>query len=487
MNHNTMKKNKEQIKKVYSILIMFLLLLAPLKAQTALTQEQYNMDSSQWSDPPPTGADGQPLNNKLIPQDQIAANSETANNIFGKNLEGLESEQRNSIMKGEVKRLSKSDVEVTGEIPEGAKIEGTQLKDKTGKPLVDMSKIPPGIDEIHFESGALKGSITYYQNGQAVFNTNIGPLESASPSIATPRSAPSAGGGGGGDSGGSGGGGGGSGGIEEAFQQAMSLAQQAAQLLGPLAESLKSNGKGKTSTSENSNGGTTTTLEDDAAIALTDEEKEKLLAMQNDPNQPATIETNPKENEIEITNADVIVPEQLAAEVDEQTTLELNGIDGNDPSNPPLSSSSSLNLGTIAAIISITTSAIEEVEKVNFGQHIQLSEHDLDVSGRDLNVYALKTFNDVKAGGQNIKIHSGDIEVKIEGQKILYPRLIKKAPYGFATVSNKLDRDNQFRLQHYTDKKGIFFDKDGIVSVGDITTKHPTKNLVISQIRKEMW
>ncbi|MEN9625687.1 MAG: hypothetical protein RL557_15, partial [archaeon] len=326
-------------------------------------------------------------------------------------------------------------------------------------------------------SMAIKGNMIWTPVSDPAFGAPAGP-----------RSAPSAGfsdGGGGG--GGSGGGGGGSGGIEEAFQQAMSLAQQAAQLLGPLAESLKSNGKGKTSTSENSNGGTTTTLEDDAAIALTDEEKEKLLAMQNDPNQPATIETNPKENEIEITNADVIVPEQLAAEVDEQTTLELNGIDGNDPSNPPLSSSSSLNLGTIAAIISITTSAIEEVEKVNFGQHIQLSEHDLDVSGRDLNVYALKTFNDVKAGGQNIKIHSGDIEVKIEGQKILYPRLIKKAPYGFATVSNKLDRDNQFRLQHYTDKKGIFFDKDGIVSVGDITTKHPTKNLVISQIRKEMW
>ena len=152
-----------------------------------------------------------------------------------------------------------------------------------------------------------------------------------------PRSAPSASSGS--DGGGSSsGGGGGSGGIEEAFQQAISLAQQASQLLSGLAESLKSNGKGKTTTSENGQGGLTTTLYDGAAIALTDEEKEKLLAMQNDPNNPAVIQTE-KNNEVQITNADIIVPEQLAAEVDEETTLTMNGIDGNDPSNPPLDSS----------------------------------------------------------------------------------------------------------------------------------------------------
>jgi len=317
--------------------------------------------------------------------------------------------------------------------------------------------------------------------------------------------APSAGGGfrgdggGGGESGGGGGDGGGAGGrADQSFSQAFQIAQQMVQfaqsMLGPLADSLKSNGKGKTSVSgPNEYSGVTAELENEAGIAFNKKGKDTLLTKNEE--GKSVIKTKKDDEEAEVTNANILVPEQLAADINQETTITLQGIDGNDPSNPPLSASSPIpEVGSSGTVYTLFFPLLNSeflplisAQQVNFGQYIKLSEHNLDVSGRDIIVYALKTFNEIEAGGQNLAIHSGYIEIKIEGQKIMYPRLVKKAPYGFAIISNKLDQKNIFRLQHYEEKKGIFYDGQQITSVGDITTNHPRKDLIISKVRENMW
>ena len=307
---------------------------------------------------------------------------------------------------------------------------------------------------------AVKGDMRWtpiYDQSLAKFNPSASPVAAGAGDFGGPS----------GGGGGSAGGGGGGGGIEQSFQEAFQVAQQMVQLaqslLGPLAESMKSNGKGKTSVSgPNEFGGVTAELEDGAGIALNKNGEDTLLALNED--GKSVVKTKKDEEETELENVDFLVPKQLAGEVEQTTTLQLAGTEGNSPSNPPSSSNS-------------------EIPEVGSSGTV----YTLFFPGRDINVYALKTFEDVEAGGQNIKIFSGDIEIKIEGQRIMYPRLVKNAPYGFAQLSNKLDQENKFRLQHYEDKKGIFYDGQQITSIGDITTNHPKQKLMISKVREDMW
>ena len=294
--------------------------------------------------------------------------------------------------------------------------------------------------------------------------------------------------------GGSGGGsGGGGGGPEQGIQQAMQIAQQMAglakEMFGPLAEAMKQNGQGSSnSEGPNKKGGSTTELSDGAALAyLDEEEKEKLLAASR-LEETGTISTTNFDATAEVENLDILVPQVAVAEIPEiPTTIDLtNTIDGNDPSFP--ADSYVDNIGSLNPLASITGQAIIDGKEVNFGQYIKFPKHNMDISGRDLKVYALKTFNEVEAGGQDINVFSGQIEIKFDGQKLLYPRLVKNAPYGFKKVSNKLDRDNQYKLQHYTNKKSQLTDYKGISSIGDIFTKHPRNpGLIISKIRLPMW
>ncbi len=313
------------------------------------------------------------------------------------------------------------------------------------------------------------------------------------------------------------------------FQQVLQLLSQFAQ---QIAQQMKSNGQGQTSV-EQSGGGIKATLAREAALALEDGKgNPKLLVSQNDKNKEAEINTKGK-NEVDIKNANVIVPEQLAAKVSDETTLVLNGIDGDDPNNPskthkgleiknllagigitqsnkqtttaiilPLSLKSTKILKTIPQTTSITAyfitgkATIETNNKITGnaiglgGQSIELLTHDIEINGHDIDSYALKTFNELKAGGQDLKFYSGESLLEFNNQQTLFNRLPKKIPYGIKKITNKLDQNNKFNLKHYTNRLGELTeaeDENKRISVGDITTKHPTKNLIIAEVRREMW
>tara|TARA_Y100000034_G_C6898567_1_gene414868 strand:+ start:776 stop:2629 length:1854 start_codon:yes stop_codon:yes gene_type:complete len=317
----------------------------------------------------------------------------------------------------------------------------------------------------------------------------------------------------------SGGGGGGGGSWEEKFvgaiQQAVSFASQ---IMSGLKESLKGNGKGDSKTKPNSLGGTDTEMIAEAGIKSKREgDEEEISAKPNDESLVGIFSTTSNPEITKGDGIDIVVPKQAAAETPPgvKTEIQTAGIDGNSQTHPvetdteptPLPSptkATTLTTPLINKIFnyiipitvptvylnepSITGQAIIDGKQVNLGQYIRLKDHDLEISGRDLTVYALKTFNDVEAGGQEINVLSGQIEIKFNGQKLLYPRLVKNAPYGFKKVSNKLDRENDFKLQHYTDRSSLLTDYRGIASIGDIFTLHPRNpGLVISKIRLPMW
>jgi len=275
--------------------------------------------------------------------------------------------------------------------------------------------------------------------------------------------------------------------MMQGIQGAMSAIQQAIGMLGPLIESLKSNGKGETNVASNNQGGSEARFSNGAAGAFVDENGNDIfLAKENEDNEKEeTIIATLADGTVDITDADLLVPQQLAAKISDATNVQFGGIDGNYPGF--LSEDYIENYNSITAAV-ISGEVIIDGKEINFGQFIKLNEHNLDFSGRNLNIYALKTFNNIEAGGQDLKLFNGEIELEIHGQSIWYPRLVRNADYGINKLSNKLDRNNQFRLQHFSNKKSQLTDYKKIVSVGDITIKHPRNPLLlISNIRKLMW
>jgi len=321
-------------------------------------------------------------------------------------------------------------------------------------------------------------------------------------------SSPEAGGGGGEGAGGQGQAGGGEGGaggqgqagaggaeqtLDQKFQAALGTVQQLVGLLGQLAtpftDSLKSNGEGSTSIeTPNEFGGITAALENGAALAMAAQGVERMEAMQNDPTKAATIKTKSTGNEVEVKNANFLIAQQLTGSIQDTATIKLGGIDGNSPNHPSLTSNTLAAASLQAKSNIITTAAITFIQKAPQGQYVSLFDHNIDVKGSHLQLHALKTFDSIEAEGSDITFYSGDIQIKIEGQKILYPRLVKKAPYGFKSLTNTLDSDQtQFVLQHYENKKSLFYENNYITTAGDIVEKHPNKKIVIAQVRKDMW
>ena len=160
-------------------------------------------------------------------------------------------------------------------------------------------------------------------------------------------------------------------------------------------------------------------------------------------------------------------------------TVEFNGIMGDSSDFPATSTSalSSLQPSFLERIKSLFPLNALITGKVigSTGQSIQLINHDLNVDGHDMDIYPLKTFNNVEFGGNNLHLFNGNIHMAFNGQRIMYSRLVYNAPHGIKRIKNKLEiNQNEFILQHYTDKSGELTDKNKIISVGDIT-KSPRK------------
>lgn len=225
---------------------------------------------------------------------------------------------------------------------------------------------------------------------------------------------------------------------------------------------------------------------------------------QNNPDEKATINIDKDAKNLKATNAILATNQGADIYTQQETDVHLEGTPDNafaasqetsetfSTTGTPTTPTSNTVTTTPSAILpiipkSITAQAIFNEEQINLGQYIKLIEHNVDMSGKDITVDILKSFSKAEAGGQNLRVYSGDIQIRFENQKILYPRLIKNAPYGISEISNKLDRNNKFKLQHYTTQKSQLTDNKQITSVTDLTAKHPTKELLISKIRKPMW
>ena len=311
-----------------------------------------------------------------------------------------------------------------------------------------------------------------------------------------------------GEGGGSGGGGGG--------EQMMQLLQQ---LLEAMKE-MRSNGKGETRVEEGKDGKLIAKMNKGAALSLEDDGNPELLINQKYRDKEAELKEK-GDKEADITKANIIIPEQLAASVDDKTKLILNGIDGDDPNNHaqtysgPVTRLSGDTFATIATI-SLNPSLsphLLEIPKTEFkeypsllgitgkqvldvaGQSIELNEHNLILNGHEIDTYALKTFNNLDGGGQNLIFFSGNFETKFHNQQTLISRTLPKIPYGVKKISNKLDRnsENTYNLQHYENAKGEFKntnEKVQRVSFSDITINPKSdtySNLIIWEGRENMW
>lgn len=124
------------------------------------------------------------------------------------------------------------------------------------------------------------------------------------------------------------------------------------------------------------------------------------------------------------------------------------------------------------------------------GQYVKFSNQNVEINGHDISVHALKTFENLQAGGNNLEFYSGENLLEFNQQRILFSRLLTNNPHGVNSISNKLDPNNKYKLQHYTNSMGKLYDDKDIVYVTDITTnpeKGPYANLKINKDRMEMF
>jgi len=312
-----------------------------------------------------------------------------------------------------------------------------------------------------------------------------------------------------------GGGGSGGGGPE----QLLSMIQK----IADLAKVLRGNG-GDTRVEEGQDGKIIAGMKNRAAISLEDPEdngKSILLVAQNNEDEEAKLKEK-GDKELTITNANVFIPDQLAASVDKtETTLFLNGIPGDYDGLPPQTDRGTQTLLTgisttpAAPIIALNLPLINFINSfkiTNFQsklsateflarglvtaqlinpQAIILEEDDLEKNGHNINSFALKTFNNLEAGGQDLYFSSGELVVGFNNQQTLVSRNLKKVPYGVKKISNKLDSRNKFTLQHYENRKGNFHNDNNEVqrtSLSDLSIEHPTiDGLIIWEERKKWW
>jgi len=220
-----------------------------------------------------------------------------------------------------------------------------------------------------------------------------------------------------------------------------------------------------------------------------------------------------------------LVPKQIAY-IGNDVSLSLNGIDYSDPNNLPRTSAFrraglpfsptkktliGLSLPLLKTSLSnipqsknsVTSFASVNVQAKITGkqiagldvsvQVIELIDHNLNLKGHDMSIYALKTFNEITAGGQDLRFFIGNNEFGFENQRTLISRLLSNLPYGARKISNTLDiNNNVLVVQHYTDLLGNVYllDNNGEkrVTFSDLSVPHPTeKRLIVYNDRLSMW
>ncbi len=282
----------------------------------------------------------------------------------------------------------------------------------------------------------------------------------------------------------------------QAEQQMLALVQQ---ISTPLAQIMASNNKGKTTASSN-NGKPSVTLDRGASAQFFADNNPIFSLAQNKPDEQARAVID--KNSVKLENANIMVPQQLAAITPtEEIKLVLNGEPGNDPSNPPETANEPQPIIRGRTSVYQITSYLSLIPKklspflvrglvsaqTESDNQIILDKHNLFVDGKDISTYALKTFNELEFRGQNLKFFSGNFEIVVNNQQTLVNRNLKPVPYGARKIRNELDSGNEFILQHYTNRKGEFYNDEKIVSISDIAVEHPKiEGLVIWKEREKM-
>ena len=266
------------------------------------------------------------------------------------------------------------------------------------------------------------------------------------------------------------------------------------------------------------NGKIKTTLEEGASTRIVGEGGENIAVGQNDPSQPAIVVSS-SATQHSVTNANLVIENQVAASIPtSDTQVVLQGIPGDDPNNPPSTDTSppAQLTGTIVAsgtdtgtgtsgtgtdtgttttislpLLKPTITGKQIANNIASSQSLVLNNHDLGINGHDINAHALKTFNDIRVGGQNLRFFSGNLEFFFFNQKTYVSRTFSNVDHGFKVMANKLNPGKTFELKKYTNRQGQLEDKNGRVTFGDIITEYyptgnPRERLIASKQREKM-
>jgi len=443
---------------------------------TGLTQGTYNSMPNYWEVPPPTNEFGIPVSNELIPANQFESNYERGIEVFKEDLGELNQDSRDKLIS------KKYDAEIKN-VPENAKVDsdGT-LRDANGQLLAEPSKNLGYNAEFARGEAGLVGFEGPEGTRNLPQNTYPKTCDTGCQTNAPPQ-----------QSGGGGGGSGSGGGWDEKI---VGILQSIASFIGNFA-SLKQQDKtapdsspGQVAVKEGPYGKEFEFERETLGFReeLGSEQQQKSMTVAQGIMEESGYVRIPDENSLKETThknteTNIFKGENAIATITTPTgtyTDVTHNASSQEPFSAETETTSSPSLTTTAAI---TGQAIQEIP----GQYFKLINHNIDMSGKDITVDVLKSFENAEAGGQNLKIISGDTEIKFQGQKIMYPRLVKKAPHGILQISNKLDQNNKYRLKHYTNKKSQLIDNNQRITVSDITAKHPEKKLIISKIRLPMW
>lgn len=311
--------------------------------------------------------------------------------------------------------------------------------------------------------------------------------------------------------------------FDQSFLQALGVVQQLIgliqQIAAPFMQQSRTNGQGETKASRNDFGGVDYNLEKEAGITFEKNDKVELAASQSDKSQGGLVRTKGNKNEVDLKNIKALKPKQVIIETPtgENTEMVLNGIPDNsdfpvktDPTKQPSLTGKEIVPRRDYPIVSslpliknsITANVIESKTKITKkaisdfgGQFVKHTGHDIEANGHDITIYALKTFDNVIAGGQELKLFTGHNEIEFNNQRTLFSRLLTNLPYGIEGVKNKLDtNNNELSVQHYTNRLGDVYltDKDGEkrVTYSDLSSKNPGEPRLIIYAdanRLSMW
>jgi len=180
-----------------------------------------------------------------------------------------------------------------------------------------------------------------------------------------------------------------------------------------------------------------------------------------------------------VTNNDAAIAGVLSPS--SETTTVTNDAD----STTPLLTTSSSNVGTVVAFLTLAGYVVNDV--VN-GQNVKFIKQDIEINGNDIIVYTLKPFSHIEGGGKGIILGDGSVDIKFEEEKTLYPRTIKSNEFFINKLTNKQDPNKYFALIPGGTAGNYFLDNKKRISVGDNSIEHPQlKGIKIAEIRKDMW